>query len=369
MRVTFICPAFDLSGGQRVVATYAERLRRRGHRVFVVAPPHPPASAREVVRSLLRRREWPARPTASHFDGTAVARRTLDRPRPVTDADVPDADVVIATWWETAEWMTGLSPAKGVKVHFVQDYEIWGGPRERIDATCALPVPKIVVARWVGKLLTRRFGTPDVTLVPNSVDTAVFEAPPRGKQARPTVGLMYTTFRNKGCDISIAAFNAARREIPDLRLVAFGTNRPTTELPLPEPSEFRYRVPDGELSGLYARCDAWLFGTRVEGFGLPILEAMACRTPVIGTPAGAAPVLLARGGGYLVRPEDPGAIAAAIVRVCRLPDAAWRAMSDAAYATATGYTWDDATDLFEGALAAAAPRAACGPDAPRREGR
>jgi len=44
---------------------------------------------------------------------------------------------------------------------------------------------------------------------------------------------------------------------------------------------------------------------------LPILEAMACRTPVIGTPAGPAPELLGAGGGILVRPEDPADMAMA----------------------------------------------------------
>ncbi len=357
MRITFICPPFDLSGGQRVIATYAERLQQRGHRVLVVAPSRRKPSTREIVRSLLRRRRWPVRPTESHIGTTTVEHRTLDRSRPVTDADVPDADIVIATWWETAEWMMTLSLAKGVKVHYMQDYEIWNGARERVDATCALPVPKIIIARWVGELLAQRFNFPGAMLVPCSVDTALFDAPPRGKQDRPTIGLTYTTFRNKGCDISIAAYNLARQRLPDLRFVAFGASRPAPELPLPEPHEFHYRAPNSELKGLYARCDAWLFGTRIEGFGLPILEAMACRTPVIGTPAGAAPELLAGGGGCLVEPEDPAAMAAAIVRVCSQSDADWRRMSDAAYATATKYTWEDATDRFERALMAAVGKA------------
>ncbi|MGY6694769.1 MAG: hypothetical protein ACXIUW_01915 [Roseinatronobacter sp.] len=37
MRITFISPAANLSGGQRVIAIYADRLRARGHDVIVVA--------------------------------------------------------------------------------------------------------------------------------------------------------------------------------------------------------------------------------------------------------------------------------------------------------------------------------------------
>jgi len=90
--------------------------------------------------------------------------------------------------------------------------------------------------------------------------------------------------------------------------------------------------------------------SRTEGFGLPILEAMACRTPVIATPVGAAPELIGPGGGRLVANEDPASMAEAIVDIARMPEFDWSAMSDCAYETATRYTWDDATEAFERAL-------------------
>jgi glycosyltransferase involved in cell wall biosynthesis len=83
---------------------------------------------------------------------------------------------------------------------------------------------------------------------------------------------------------------------------------------------------------------------------------MACRTPVIGFPSGAAPELLANGAGLLVRPQDPSDMARAIESIARMDNAAWRAMSDKAHAVASRYTWDDATDRFEAALLRAAVR-------------
>jgi glycosyltransferase involved in cell wall biosynthesis len=71
---------------------------------------------------------------------------------------------------------------------------------------------------------------------------------------------------------------------------------------------------------------------------------------VIGTPVGAAPELLADGAGILVSREDPHAMARAIVEVCRMENAAWRRLSDAAYARASQYSWDKASAKFEGAL-------------------
>ena len=48
--------------------------------------------------------------------------------------------------------------------------------------------------------------------------------------------------------------------------------------------------------------------------------------------------------------EDAAVMAKEIERIVKLPDVQWRAMSDIAHQTATRYTWDDATTLFEAAL-------------------
>jgi glycosyltransferase involved in cell wall biosynthesis len=355
VRINFVLPPDGLYGGIRVIAIYAQRLAMRGHHVTVVQPRHRSPTLRETFRSLKHRRALPKTPDQgpSFFDTYThenLKRIKLPHTGPITAADIPDGDIVVASWWETAEWVWSLPPSKGKKAHFMQDYEIWGGAVERVDATCRLPMPKIIIAKWVDKMLSERFDSEPLAYVPNAVDTELFSAPPRGKQAVPTVGFTYTPMRNKGADIAIAAIEQARNEIPDLKVVSFGASQPTNELPLPAGAEFSFRAPDKALAGIYGSCDAWLFGTRIEGFGLPILEAMACRTPVIGTPAGAAPELLAKAGGILVGMEDIAGMAREIVRVARMSDAEWRALSDKALQTASGYTWDDATDLFEAAL-------------------
>ena len=60
--------------------------------------------------------------------------------------------------------------------------------------------------------------------------------------------------------------------------------------------------------------------------------------------------------GFLADIEDAEALADQLVRVLTMPEVQWRAMSDAAYATANRYTWDDATELFEAALRRAIER-------------
>ena len=173
--------------------------------------------------------------------------------------------------------------------------------------------------------------------------------PPRGKNRVPTVGFVYTGAPRKTCNVASEAFRIASQRIPGLRLVVFGSHGVIPELPLPPAAEFHVRPPQAKLRELYAKCDAWLFSSKTEGFGLPILEAMACRTPVIGTPAGAAPELIADGGGILVAPDDPTDM--------HEPSSGHRPertrmgrMSDVAFNTASRYSWDNAVELFEAAL-------------------
>jgi glycosyltransferase involved in cell wall biosynthesis len=293
--------------------------------------------------------------TASHFDSLAVPLKVLESCRPVTDADVPDADFVVATWWQTAEWVAQLSPQKGKKLYLIQHHETHDYlPIERVKATYRLPLHKIVIAQWLKDLMAKLYGDSKVSLIANSVDTSEFYAPRREKNPIFTVGLMYSTTTWKGVDISLKAYQIAAQTLPNLHLLAFGSEPIKENLPLPVGSTYYLRPPQEELKNLYARCDVWLFGSRLEGFGLPILEAMACRTPVIATPAGAAPELVSQGGGILVEQENPEAMAVAIIQMYQTSPSAWLAYSDRAYDTASSYTWDDATDLLEQTLQALA---------------
>jgi len=290
-----------------------------------------------------------------------VPHRVIDRVRPITDSDVPDADVVVATWWETAEWVAKLSPKKGAKAYFIQHHEIFDYlPKERVKATWSLPMHKITISKWLVDLAREEYGDNNVSWVPNSVDMDQFYGPPRGRQTKPTVGFMYSEASWKGCDICLAAYARAAEKIAKLQLISFGSSPPIASLPLPDGTKFYLRPPQHQLKDLYAECDTWLFCSRSEGFGLPILEAMACRTPVIATPAGAAPELLSTGGGLLVHPENPDDVSQAIVRIFQMSEEQWRELSDAAYAKASSYTWDDSTDQFLLALTLAIERSRSG---------
>lgn len=355
MRITFVCAALDLSGGARIIATYAKLLAAAGHHVSVVAPLRPVPPLRRRLRSLLTTGHWdPHHGSRSHFDGLGLdIRRTPQAP--VTERDVPDADVVIATWWETAEWVSTFSARKGAKVYLVQGHEVFDFlPVERVKATYHLPLSKIVVSRWLQRIMEDDYGDRTSVLVPNAIDHAHFTAPVREKQPVPTVGFMYGPGSIKGTDIALEAVRRLRAVLPQLRVVSFGSQAPADARAF-EGIEYRRQPSPEQLREAYASCDVWLCPSRSEGFGLPAMEAMGCRTPVVATPVGWPQDAIRDGwNGYLVPPGDAQATFEAALKLLQLDAPGWKAVSDQAQQTARAFTWDKSYAQFEAALQAAA---------------
>jgi glycosyltransferase involved in cell wall biosynthesis len=103
------------------------------------------------------------------------------------------------------------------------------------------------------------------------------------------------------------------------------------------------RVPDAELAALYRGARVVAYPSLYEGFGIPVLEAMACGAPVV-TSVGGATEEVADGAAELVDPMDPGAIATGIERafarrgelaergLARARQFSWAAVADATIA-------------------------------------
>lgn len=353
-----------MSGGIRVVSIYANLLASRGHQVVLVSPPLPTPTFRQRLRNTLRLRPWPKEVghTKSHLDGLGLDHRVLSTWRPICDADVPDADVVIATWWETAEWVYALSPSKGAKAYFIQHHEVFEYlPLERVRQTYRLPLHKITIASWLVDVMGQQYGDRTVDRVPNAVDHSLFFAPVRGRQDRPTLGFLHHNTAFKGVEISIAAAKAIRTRIPDLRIISFGSNAPDDRLKLGDDVEFHLAPPQEQLRELYAQCDVWFATSHSEGFNLPVMEAMACRTPVVSTRTGW-PLETIKSGknGMLVDVGDVEGVVDGALWILGLSEPKWMQLSQGAFDTVAGCNWAASTELFESALEHARSRAVRG---------
>ncbi|HET8998396.1 MAG TPA: glycosyltransferase family 1 protein [bacterium] len=140
-----------------------------------------------------------------------------------------------------------------------------------------------------------------------------------------------------------AIVRAETREIPPLVIagrsgwLVDGIMRRARELGLGGHVRFCGFVPDGALPALITGASAFLFPSLYEGFGLPILEAMACGTPVVTSDCSSMPEVAAN-AAVLVDPARPDAIADGIRRV--LADDALRAtLKGRGAARARAFPW------------------------------
>ena len=353
MKVNFlVMNGYDLSGGNRVIALHADYLRRQGHEVRLFAPAPRQETLREKIRRFRRGGGWRQPPPAeNHFTSVGLNIEFLESHRPIVSEDLPDADIVIATWWLTAEWMTELEASKGTKVHFIQGYEIFPYlPVERVKEVYNKPFYKIVVSKFILNFMRNRHQADQIALVPNGVDTGVFKPPTvRGRNSLFTLGFLHSNTPVKNMALVSSIIDRVRDADPSIRTRAFGAAHPRLAKDLPEGVDYETQPPQSRIPEIYASCDAWLFTSTSEGFGLPILEAMACGTPVLATSAGAAPELLAEGGGRLL-PADPEAFVDALLALRDAPEETWMEMSAQARAIAERHDWARSHELFEAAL-------------------
>jgi glycosyltransferase involved in cell wall biosynthesis len=340
----------------RVVSIYARALAERGHAVTIAIREYFKPTLRDrlrlLVNSLLVHREPSAVQRDRPLDFGNVAMVKVPSSRPLRDEDLPDADVIVATWWETAEAIKMLGDTKGRHAYLIQHHEVFDYlPRERVTETYKQPMLQIVVSSWLDAIMKQQYGARNIVMIPNAVDCRQFYPDRRAKQEQPTIGFMYDSSAAwKGLALMLNAISLARNKIGNLQVLAFGHGAPDSQLPLPDGALYFQSPPQQQLRSIYSSCDAWLFGSSIEGFGLPILESMACGTPVIGTPAGAAPELLAEGRGILVPHDNPQAMADAIVELCSETASKWLTRSERVSSFARGSSWDLSTDLLERAL-------------------
>ncbi len=297
-----------------------------------------------------------APPTSSantyYFDPLGERHRQVPRDYELQARDLPDADILIGTWWETAYDVARMPPEKGRKVYFVQGHEVHDHlPKERSARTYTLPLKKITVSQWLVDVMAGTYGDRNVSKVLNAVDGDLFNAPIRPRQTRPTIGMMYATAPFKGVSVALEAVARLRETYPDLRLLTFGKTAPSPDLPLPDFAEFHCAPAGPDTAKLYASCDAWIMPSFTEGYGLPIIEAMACRTPVVSTDVGAARDLITPGQtGFIVEPGDSAAMADRLADILALSNEDWQRFSEAAHTQAHGYNWQDASRQFEQVL-------------------
>ncbi|MCM2271734.1 MAG: glycosyltransferase family 4 protein [candidate division Zixibacteria bacterium] len=103
-------------------------------------------------------------------------------------------------------------------------------------------------------------------------------------------------------------------------------------------------VPDDMLPHFYRAARIFVYPSFAEGFGIPVLESMACGVPTVASGDSAIPEVVGD-GGLLVDPKDPLDIAKAIERILDSPELAEK-LSDRARNIARVWTWERAASQY-----------------------
>ena len=229
--------------------------------------------------------------------------------------------------------------------------------------------PFVVAAQRANRIITdsefsrseilRHLGVdPDkIDVIPLGVDASALDgsAPPARLEgfARYVLFVGETEGRK-----DIATLLAAMARLPEpLRsttaLIVAGRVAASATVPHGVRVDFRGEVGDRELESLYAGAAVFAFPSRYEGFGLPLLEAMACGAPVVASDAASIPEA-AGDAALFFTAGDAAACAAALERVLT-DDALSSSLRQRGRKRAATMTWDrcaDATlDVLERAAA------------------
>ena len=403
MRITFVLNHIDRVGGVRVAFEYANHLQKRGHDISIVYPAVNLVYLKRL--SILALAIWTLSKIITNIRNVLRG----DRPQPFTtqsalikipalhsrfersvEKKVPDADVVIATAWETAYDVDRFSVKKGQKVYFIQAYEIWDVlnnsecwkeakrlrrgddmltlgiadviPKQRrlreskaeVERSYKLPLKKITISNWLKKLVEDKFGERVEGVIPDGVNFDVFfrESDRREDDEHVKILLPYSPALSKGFNDGFNAFRLIQARHPDARFAVFGRKLlVNAELrKMPEWVEYHNINSDAQLRELYNDAHVFVSPSWLEGFALPPMEAMACGCAVVTTDASGFAEYLTNGETAFVVPiQEPEALAQS---VCILIEDAneRRRMAENGYEFVKRFTWEDAAVKLEAVL-------------------
>jgi len=354
LAITFLLPHSGAVpiGGFKVVYEYANYMAKRGHTVSVVHPAISlidkplrrlkPRLAARTIRNYLKEKMTGSFKPTSWFN-VSPSVRLLVAPS-LAAKYIPDGDIVVATAWETAEWVQQYPESKGKKFYLIQHLETWSSPEERVLATWKMPLEKIVIAQWLQRIAEDLGQT--AHLIHNGLDFDRFKLVTALDNRDPySLMLLFHGLEWKGTADGLTAFEIARRQEPKLKLTLFGFD-PTPDN-LPPGVEYYSNPPQDLLRGLYNQASIFLSASWSEGFSLPPAEALQCGAALVLTDIEGPAAYAVNGQTALLSPiKDPEAMAANILRLVRDPDLRLKIARNG-HATIQEFTWERAGSAME----------------------
>lgn len=314
-KIAYVIPTCELYGGILVVCQHANELLKRGYDVLLLTTD----DSREMT--------W--------FPNQRVKILSV--------SECPlDIDILIATFWTTAYHIHSL-PAKR-KIYFIQANESQFYEEGSINFVLArktyqLHYEHMTISRWIQTWLKEEHGS-QAYYVPNGLPTESFCIPNHaGKKVRVLL--------EGAIDVTLKGMEEAFLAVKDLNCEIWCVSSDGKPHSNWRCNVFLGKVPMEQMKNIYSRCDILLKLSKVESFGLPPLEMMACGGAcVVSDVSGHREYVI---DGYNALVVEPGNMKAAQTAVKKLieDDTLRATLSRNGMETAKKWTLERTVDLLE----------------------
>lgn len=360
-------PISRTGGVNEVVLALAERVRARGFRpVIAIASWNgdpQPASFRGIDVVSLRLRE-PASPDGArwHLKGFAATlpgdlrsfQRLLVRERiAVVNSHFPNLETVVPAMLKAMRrlripWVLSFHGADVVPMSHSTGWgrRLWHLVLSRADSITAC-------SGALARDISTFFPAARVVAIHNGVDAesfhpAVFQASRNilniGKfEHKKGQDVLLKAFRrmlDAGVDASLTLVGGEGPELPDIR-------KQIEDLQLCDRVMLHVNVPHEQIPGMMQQARMFVLSSRLEPFGIVLLEAGAARLPVVATEVGGVPELIDNEcAGLLIPPDDEDALCRAMMRLWNDSDLAESVAGRWHERVRSRWSWDETANRY-----------------------
>lgn len=346
MNICFVLPQMLRKpvGGYKMVYEYANRLSDNWHNVAILFL-NDNALKRFKVPKLLRKEliEIFTQVEPRWFSLNNKVKKYSSTNEIVSELD-EKFDLAIATGVDTVEKTIQIFK-KAKKAYFIQGYENWVYPDEKIDETFRVGLDNIVIAEWLKDKVEECSGKTPI-LIKNPIDTSVYKMKQSIEERNPyTIGVLYHSNELKGFKYAYDAIIQLKQMYPELKIKMFGTSKP--DFKLPSWIEFTLNASKEDTVKIYNSVSIFLCATVSEGYGLTGLEAMSCGAVLVSTDYNGVKEYAVNEENALLSPvKNVEALVCNVKKVIEDYNLRKR-LSSNGISRAKNFSWEKAISLFE----------------------
>ena len=323
MRIVYVLPHAGRCGGVRVIAEHVSRLNARGHDVQV----------------------WGLTGSFTGWFPRSVPHRLFPHTDQLGDALQQFDGRKAGTFWVTASWVaSNLRPGER-GFYLVQDEDQLTYSGDGSGSSYKLGLTLITEGEFVTQEIERKHGVRCHNVGIGYDDVAFRPLPMIRERLRVLTPYRPHAGGNdlKGWNLALDVWHRIHATVPGSSLVTFGDSpRPRN---VTGPHIHLAGISDAKLREVYSQSGVFLHTAKHEGFGLPMLEAMACGLPVVCTDSHGNREFC-RNGDTAIVANDAGGLAAGCMSVMS-NDEQFRSLSESGLRESSRYRWEPVIDRLE----------------------